>query len=272
MPPAVAADDFSLCHLNSTWDMSTASTYGNKSANLMRLAANGFRVPPGVCLSSASHAAEPVIRAKVVEALAQIPSPWAVRSSSLAEDAQQRAFPGIYNTVLGVENLEGVINALHRVSSAPNAEVMRAYSPCDPTPTRIPALIQTIISPRAGGVLFTNNPISLGDSLLVNACWGLGKPVVDGTVDPDQFELDRTGKVLSSVVAEKVTAVDLFGKSYGLPPSMSQQPCLDPQGLASLVQIAVMVEQIMGAPQDIEWMQDERGLFWLVQTRPITTL
>jgi len=272
MPPTAAAGDFSWCQLSSSWDTSAAGTYGNKSANLMRLVTNGFRVPPGVCLSSASHAAEPVIRAELVEALSQIPSPWAVRSSSLTEDTHRRAFPGIYNTVLGVKSLEGAIGALRRVGSAPDAEVLRAYSPGDATPIRIPALIQTIFDPRAAGVLFTSNPISLSDSLLINACWGLGAPVVNGTVTPDQFEVDRTGTVLSSLIAIKNTAVDSFGNSLDLPSSQSRAPCLSPRELASLSQIAIKVERLMKAPQDIEWMQDQRGLFWLVQTRPITTL
>ncbi|HEV2778884.1 MAG TPA: PEP/pyruvate-binding domain-containing protein [Actinophytocola sp.] len=238
----------------------------------MRLATNGFPVPPGVCLSSASHAAEPATRADLVEALSQVASPWAIRSSSLTEDTRHRAFPGIYNTVLGVESLEGVINALCQVGSVPDAEVLRVYSPGDPTPTRVPALIQTIYDPRAAGVLFTNNPISLSDSLLINASWGLGKPVVDGTVTPDQFEVDRTGRVLSAVIAMKDTVVDSFGKAVELPPDVSRKPCLGPQELASLAQIAIKVEQLMGGPQDIEWMQDQTGLLWLVQTRPITTL
>lgn len=272
MPSTAAVNDFSWCQLNSPWDRSAADTYGNKSANLMRLVTNDFRVPPGMCLSSASHAAELITRAELVEALSQIPSPWAVRSSSLTEDSHHRAFPGIYNTVLGVETLEGVISALRRVGSTPDVEALRAYSPGDPAPTRIPGLIQTIFNPRAAGVIFTNNPISLTGSLLINACWGLGKPVVDGTVDPDQFEVDRTGRALSSLIAMKDTAIDSFGKPLELPSSEFQEPCLGPQGLASLAQIAIKVEQLMGAPQDIEWMQDRQGLFWLLQTRPITTL
>lgn len=272
MLPTAAADHFTLCHLNSTWDMSAAGTYGNKSANLMRLTTNGFRVPPGVCLSSASQATEPVIRAHLVDALTQIPGPWAVRSSSLTEDTRRRAYPGIYNTVLGVANIEGVINALHQVGSTPDAEVMRAYSPDNVTPGRIPALIQTIISPRTGGVLFTNNPVSSRKSILINACWGLGKPVVDGTIDPDEFELDRTGRVLSALIAKKDIAVHSSGKSFELPPEKSLKPCLGPPELASLAQLAIRVEQLMGMPQDIEWMQDEQGVFWLVQARPITTL
>jgi pyruvate,water dikinase len=190
----------------------------------------------------------------------------------LTEDTQHRAFPGIYNTVLGVEDISDVIDALRHVSSPPDAELMRVYSSDNAKSKRIPALIQTIISPRAGGVLFTNNPISLSESILINACWGLGKPVVDGTVDPDQFEVDRTGKVLSTLIAKKVFSIDMFGKSSWLPPGKSTEPCLSSQEIDALIKIAIDVEQLMRTPQDVEWMQDEQGKFWLVQTRPITTL
>ena len=272
MLPPVAADNFSLCYLASSWDRSAAATYGNKSANLMRLTSAGFRVPPGVCLSSASHAITPTVRSRLVQALARLPAPWAVRSSSLAEDAQHRAFPGIYNTMLGIDTIDGLLDALHHVSSAPDPDVVRAYSPGTEFHGLIPALIQTIINPRAGGVAFTNNPITTGATILVNACWGLGHPVVDGTVDPDEFEMDRTGKLISESIAVKEIAVDWYGMPVAVPAGQERQACLSPTDLASLARIAIGVEQLMGAPQDIEWVQDMNGVFWLVQTRPITTL
>jgi pyruvate,water dikinase len=272
MFPPAAANDFSWCLLNDSWDSSIAGVYGNKSANLMRLAANGFPVPPGVCFSSAALAAAPAARDELTRALSAIPGPWAVRSSSLAEDAHHRAFPGIYHTVLGVESLDGAVQALSRVGVVPGAELLRAYSPDDPAPTRIPALIQAIFTPRAAGVVFTKNPITLSDSLLINACWGLGKPVVDGTITPDEYEVDRAGAVLSGIVGAKEPAIDSLGRPLEMPPDQSRKACLSPAALGSLVRTAIEVEQLMGAPQDIEWVQDRQDVFWLVQARPITTL
>lgn len=208
----------------------------------------------------------------MTKALSGIPAPWAVRSSSFAEDSHHKAFPGIYNTILGVKSLADAVQALTRVAATPGAALLRAYSPGDSTPARIPALIQATFAPRAAGVVFTTNPITLSDSLLINACWGLGKPVVDGTVTPDEYEVDRAGTVISAIVGAKESAIDSLGMTLEIPPNQSSKACLSPAELGSLARTAIEVEQLMGAPQDIEWMQDRQGVFWLVQTRPITTL
>jgi pyruvate,water dikinase len=270
-PPAVA-DDFSWCQLDDPWDSSTAKIYGNKAANLMRLAANGFPVPPGACFSSASRAAVPAAKDELTRALSVVPKPWAVRSSSLVEDAGHKAFPGIYHTVLGVESVDGAMQALSQVSVVPGTKLLKAYAPHGSTPARIPALIQTIFTPRAAGIVFTANPITLDESLLINACWGLGKPVVDGTITPDEYEVDRTGVVLSTIVGTKESAIDSLGGPLKMSPKQSGDACLSPVELRSLARTAIEIEHLMGAPQDIEWMQDRQGVFWLVQARPITTL
>ena len=71
----------------------------------------------------------------------------AVRSSSVAEDRSDRSNAGMFKTVLNVDSLEGMIEAIREVWSSANGQDMAV-------------IIQRQLDPEFGGVLFTRNPLS----------------------------------------------------------------------------------------------------------------
>src|SRR5438093_1088136 len=98
-----------------------ADAVGGKGLSLARLAAAGLPVPPGFCLTSATHRrlrgqslhADPALREQLVAACAQL-GPVAVRSSATAEDGAVTSFAGQQETILGVEGGEAVCAAIER--------------------------------------------------------------------------------------------------------------------------------------------------------------
>lgn len=237
----------------------------------MLLASHQILVPAGVCFSSASLASKAPDTLDVVQSAPSIRMPWAVRSSSLSEDSAGMAFPGIYRTVLGVTT-KSLREALASVATGPDEATWVAYAHQPYVPQRIPVVVQTIVTPRAAGVIFTRHPIAQTDSLLINATYGLGKSVVDGTVDPDEFEVSPDGDLRAAAIARKQSSLDASGRVVEVPPELVATPSLDKASLRRLARLARTVEKIMGSPQDIEWVQDHEGQFWIVQSRPITTL
>lgn len=251
---------------------SSAATYGSKAANLMFLARHQVPVPPGVCFSSAAIAAEADDTVEIVQSASNVVAPWAVRSSSLSEDSAELAFPGLYRTILGVTSASSLRPALVSVATGPDEKTWEAYAHRPHVTQRIPAIVQTIVAPRAAGVIFTRHPLSQTDSLLINATFGLGKSVVDGTIDPDEFEVSPGGDVRSAAIASKQLAMDESGNLSEISPEVATTPSLDDAGLRQLTETARAVEAVMGCPQDIEWVQDRQRAFWILQSRPITTL
>jgi len=81
------------------------SLTGNKAATLSLLRRAGFQVPLGVVVSAdALGSADDELPAGVRAALSDVPDlvvpgPWAVRSSSTAEDTEQASFAGQFETV-----------------------------------------------------------------------------------------------------------------------------------------------------------------------------
>ena len=68
-------------------------------------------------------------------------------------------------------------------------------------------VVQRIVPARAAGVFMTLNPANGDRSTLVcEAVWGLGEPLVSGEVTPDRFVLDKvSGEVLRREIADKPT-------------------------------------------------------------------
>ena len=88
---------------------------GNKAAALGALRRAGHHVPDGVVVP----AGVAFTRAEAIEAKDHLgPGPWAVRSSSAAEDLVDASFAGQYETVLNVTALDGLVNAVARVRAS----------------------------------------------------------------------------------------------------------------------------------------------------------
>jgi pyruvate,water dikinase len=151
---------------------------GNKAATLAVLRRAGFAVPPGVVVSAEalSEAVDELPHA-VRRALEKVPDmlgpgPWAVRSSSTAEDTEQASFAGLFETVLNVDRA-GLADAVLRCCRSMHADRVRAYRP-DADRAAMAVLIQPMITATAAGVVFTADPVSGRRSTLIEAVAGLG--------------------------------------------------------------------------------------------------
>src|ERR687897_1210814 len=114
-------------------------------------------------------------------------------------------------------------------------------------------LVQPLIEPMFGGVMFGVDPVSgRSDRRVVTAVRGGPEPLVSGEVDGSRFVLDpSTGKVLD------------FDANDG--------PKLERDDLKHLVALSAQVASVFGGPQDVEWAIAADKKLWLLQSRPVTT-
>jgi pyruvate,water dikinase len=230
-----------------------ASLVGNKAATLAVLRQAGFEVPPGVVLSvDALNGVIDELPPAVREALSAMPSllgpgPWAVRSSSTAEDTEQASFAGQFETLLNV-HLEGLADAVLRCRRSGLADRVKAYGG-DGRPGSMAVLIQPMIPADAAGVAFTIDPISGRQGILIEAVKGLGERLVSGATTPERWTVEAGGSLEAPSIAM----------------------ALDAERARAIGDLARRVEEHLGRPQDIEWAISG-GSLWLLQARPITTL
>ncbi len=198
----------------------------------------------------------------------------ALRSSAMMEDGQF-SFAGQYATFLNVSPQEvgqkyKEIAASQFSSRALSYMKNRGLIEEDIT---MGVLCQKLIRARVSGVLFTTHwDPDHGETVMVNAVWGLGKFVVDGTISPDLYILDkRTGRGIIQKIATKERML-LPGRGGGVeeesvPDFLKSQPCLEPKYLRTLWEWALILEKHFHRPQDVEWALDEEGRMYILQTR-----
>ena len=213
----------------------------------------GFEVPPGIVVSAdALSGIDEELPATVRAALRDVPDllgsgPWAVRSSSTAEDSEQASFAGQFETVLNVD-ADGLADAVLRCWRSWLSDRVKAYAG-DRGPSSMAILIQPMIAANAAGVAFTTDPVTGGHRTVIEAVEGLGERLVSGAATPERWEVEEDGSLEAPAGATALKA----------------------EQARAIGDLARRVEEHFGRPQDIEWAIDGSSL-WLLQARPITTL
>ena len=222
---------------------------GRKAHTLAVLARAGLPVPGGAVLPTpwVDAASEAELREVLGDLLGRLTPPFAVRSSAIAEDTEDKSFAGLYETVLSVEDLDELVDAVRKVAASGTAERVGEYAS---EIGGVAVLIQEMVPADSAGVAFTADPISgERDVIVVNSVAGLGERLVSGAADADEWEVRD-----SSVEARR-----------------TPESSLDEDQVSAVADLARHVAEHFDTPQDIEWAiaGDE---VHLLQSRPITGL
>ncbi len=202
----------------------------------------------------------------------------AVRSSATAEDLPGHSFAGLYDTYLGVADLESCIEAVKKCWASlwtEHAYEYRQKNDFDHLAVNMAVIVQSLVEADASGVLFTADPrIGPSGNIVIEACLGLGQALVSGRVTPDRFVVHRrTFRLLFSAVSEKKIecVLDRGGavREQEVPNERSVAWSLDGKQIKRLAKLAGKVEAEFSCPQDIEWAVCKKRIY-LLQSRPIT--
>jgi pyruvate, water dikinase len=196
--------------------------------------------------------------------------PVAVRSSATGEDSAEASFAGLQDTYLWVRGAQGVADHVRRCwASLYNAEAVgyRRRLGLSEQGLAMAVVVQRMVEPRCAGVMFTRSPATGDRSVIaVEGCWGLGSALVSGEVTPDSFVISKvTGEIVRRAVAAKprLHQADPGGSGVtvaDVPEPLRDQPCLRDSEVAALARLGRRVEDLYGAPQDIEWaITDDAG-------------
>jgi pyruvate,water dikinase len=256
----------------------TASVDGAEEARRLVEAAD-----VGDALAAAIEAAYAELAATVGEAEPAV----AVRSSALAEDSQAASFAGEFESYLNIRGGAAVVEAVRRCWASlynHRALVYQLEHDIDRTTNVMAVVVQLMVEPKAAGVMFTLNPLTGDPSRIsIEANWGLGVSVVDGSATPDQYLVDRIRmSVLERRISDKQhrcvyareNGEDGFVASEPVPEELRNEPCLTDDEVLELARIGDRLHAAEGCAQDVEWALDARLPFpenvLLVQRRPET--
>lgn len=223
------------------------------------------------------------VRSKIVEAYKELAvildkaEPMvAVRSSATAEDLPTASFAGQQASFLNVKGEKALLESIKKCWASlfePRAIFYRAkHSFSDAS---IAVIVQKMINADKSGVIFTVDPTTGEDTVLIEATWGLGESMVGGEVSPDAYKVSKAGKIVDVRVSNK-TKTRLLDYASGVtmdvatPPDKAAARVLTDDEIQRLTQCAIMLEKHYGRPQDIEFAI-EKDEISIVQTRAITT-
>lgn len=217
----------------------------------------------------------PDLSTSLLEGLRSTGEPVVIRSSSLAEDSETTSFAGIHDSFVNIHGEESILDHVRMVWASlwsDRAILYRRELGLDIESSAMAVLIQSMVVGRKSGVVFSRDPEN-AEVTIIEAVPGLNQGMVDGTVPPDRWRVERSsGKVIKYFPAarDKISLPEKQGVAlFDL--SGREEDTLSDEEVHEIFRGAISIEDLFGKPQDIEFTFDDGDLYFL-QSRPITTL
>jgi len=219
----------------------------------------------------------------------------AVRSSATAEDLPDASFAGQQETFLNIQGEDDLLDACRRCFASlftNRAISYREEQGFDHMQVALSVGVQRMVRSDKGsaGVMFSiDTETGFPDVAIINAAWGLGETVVQGSVTPDQYTVFKpllkgenggwsdyepivqkkrgpkeTKMIYASEGSDNTETVQTSGKER-------DRFVLTDAEILQLGRWATTIEDHYGQPMDMEWAKDgETGELFIVQARPET--
>ena len=219
----------------------------------------------------------------------------AVRSSATAEDLPDASFAGQQETYLNVRGPAPLMNAVRNCFASIFTDRAISYRQSfgyDHFSIGLSVCVQKMVRSDLGasGVAFSLDTESgFKDVVVINASFGLGEMIVQGSVSPDEYIVFKPTmqKGFSSIIEKKLGIKDkmmVYGddpdervKIIQVEKSMQHRYCLTDERIMQLANWVTKIETYYSTlkghwcPMDVEWAIDglSKELF-IVQARPET--
>jgi len=206
-------------------------------------------------------------------------TPVAVRSSATAEDSSIASWAGELESYLYVTrgDLLEKIKLCWASLYTPRAIAYRAKRDMTRKDISVAVVVQKMVNSRVSGVCFTVNPVTKDQNdMVIEAIYGLGEALVQGIVTPDRYYVDKKENVIIDIVTNAQKKMYVQSKTSGtsevsVPKKKQLHQILTGKEIIMLAKTCQKIEEYYKYPQDIEWAV-ESGKFYILQSRPITTL
>ena len=201
----------------------------------------------------------------------------AVRPSAPEEDDAQSSFAGLHESFINVAGAESILKHIRLVWASLWSDAALLYRQeigLNVEKSTMAVVIQETVAGDRSGVVFTRNPNDENQGV-IESVYGLNQGLVDGTVEPDRWIIDRSRNTIVSHTPPERKYWMIPGPNgvrlAELPAEKSAHPPLNPQDVNFVFKTARKAEEFFKMPQDVEWTYDKDFLV-LLQSRPITTL
>lgn len=214
----------------------------------------------------------------------------AVRSSATAEDLPDASFAGQQESFLNISGEAALLDACRRCLASLFTDRAISYREAkgfDHLQVALSIGVQVMVRSdlASAGVMFTiDTETGFEDVVVINAAWGLGENIVQGKVDPDEYQVFKpllTTGSFAPIIGKKRGLKEqmlIYGdtpqnptRNVDVPEEQRLAFTLDEADILLLAKWACLIEQHYGCPMDIEWARDgNTNKLYVVQARPET--
>ncbi|KAB2939573.1 MAG: phosphoenolpyruvate synthase [Hyphomicrobium sp.] len=265
-------------------ELAAGKTTLPETGTAVRNAILGAAWPPDLERAFTSAYAELCRRAEKADA------DVAVRSSATAEDLPEASFAGQQESFLNVRGDAQLLDACRSCYASLFTDRAISYRQAkgfDHMKVALSIGVQRMVRSDLGGagVMFSIDTETGFDRIvLINAAWGLGENVVQGAVDPDEYQVFKpllstpglipiVEKKLGTKKQKMVYASESGRTTQNVPTSSTERGSfvLTDADILTLARWACAIEDHYGLPMDVEWAKDgQSGEIFIVQARPET--
>jgi len=215
----------------------------------------------------------------------------AVRSSATAEDGAENAWAGQLDSYLNTtkENLLEKVQHCWASLFTPRAIFYRFEKNLHKQKISVAVVVQKMVASEISGIAFSVHPVTEDyNQLIIEAGFGLGESIVSGQITPDSYVVSKSkiqnNKSQTNLKQLEILDINIATQTRGLyraknggnewqeiTESQASSQVLTQEQILELSELIIHIEKHYGFPCDIEWAFED-GKFYIVQSRPITTL
>ncbi len=238
---------------------------GSELVDLVNKSAFPARIASAICNASRALGDEPLL---------------AVRTSPDPDAFDPHAL-GMMASVLDVRSEDALIAAVRTCWAALFAPPVlhrqkRAGLLDRAAQLRVGVIVQKMIDADKSGLAFSVEPTSGNpDVVEVESTFGESAPLLDGSIEPDRYLLDKTNlRLVSRAIGDK--RVELVhdadharGRLRRADPKRAHAPSLDDAEVRAAAELACRSEQYFGEPRGVEFAI-AGDLLFAIETRPVS--
>ena len=203
----------------------------------------------------------------------------AVRSSATAEDSASAAWAGQLESYLNTteETLLESVKKCWASLFTPRAIFYRFEKELHKQKISVAVVVQKMVESEVSGIAFSIHPVTENrNQLIIEAGLGLGEAIVSGQITPDSYVVEKEPRrIIDKNIEVQKRGLYRSGENGNewceISKERGEKQVLSDEEILKLSNIVLSIENHYNFPCDIEWAF-EKGKFYIVQSRPITTL
>tara|TARA_Y100000310_G_C20673581_1_gene811601 strand:+ start:635 stop:1375 length:741 start_codon:yes stop_codon:yes gene_type:complete len=231
--------------------------FGCKACNLARIYQNKMSTPNGFVISNNINKNNiSQFQDKILNNFDELNCEHvSVRSSTILEDCNKTSFAGLFDTYLNVSKKD-LFEKIHACHNSLNSDKVKQYCNFKNIPLhklKMAVIVQKMVIAKTAGITFTKDPVHNKEEMIIETSNCSCDSLVSGKINPTRYYINRTNKEVVKK-DEKINSI------------------LSENDVNNLFNNSLKLETMFNSPQDIEWLIDNQNKFWILQSRPITTL